>query len=131
IAKQNNPSMDDIFLNRDLCNIQFREYFNPVIEFEYDIKYGGCQYELHDFVFCLDLKKIKVCQLDNDDLLMYQFKMKSGNDDVIKFGETFNSETGDCGMSLMINYLKLESVWKPDFNSDNLMSSLFDLMQKC
>ncbi|CAG8797590.1 5394_t:CDS:2, partial [Cetraspora pellucida] len=114
IAKQNNPSMGDIFLNRDLHNIQFREYFNPVMEFEYDIKCEGCQYELHDFVFCLDLEKIKVCQLDNDDLSvaktfnigkyafvfvidyfnwMYQFKIKSGNDDVIKFGETFNSET--------------------------------------
>ncbi|CAG8734362.1 22863_t:CDS:2 [Cetraspora pellucida] len=117
IAKQNNPLIGDIFLNRDLCNIQFREYFNSVMEFKYDIKCRECQYEPHNFVFCLDLEKIKVCQLDNDDLLvaktfnienyafvfvinyfnwMYQFKIKSSNDDVIKFGETFNSETGDC-----------------------------------
>ncbi|CAG8820319.1 226_t:CDS:2, partial [Cetraspora pellucida] len=103
IVKQNNSPMSDIFLNRDLY-----------------------------------LEKIKVCQLDNNNLSvtktfnignyvfvfvinyfnwMYQFKMKSDNDVAIKFGETFNSETGDYGMPLMINYLKLESVWKPDFNS--------------
>ncbi|CAG8621939.1 16833_t:CDS:2 [Cetraspora pellucida] len=70
IAKQNNSPIGDVFLNRDLCNIQFREYFNFVIEFEYDIKYKECQYEPHDFVFCLDLEKTKVCQLDNNDLIV-------------------------------------------------------------
>jgi len=152
IAKQIDPPSGDIFLNRDLHDVQFREYFTSRMEFEYDINCGGCQYEPHNFVFCLDLKKQKVCQLDNDDKSeakvfnqgnyvfvividyfnwMYQFKLKRGEPNASKFGEEFNVATGDCGIPLFINHLKLETTWKPDFSSSNPMSSLFDLMNRC
>ncbi|CAG8833255.1 21214_t:CDS:2, partial [Cetraspora pellucida] len=39
--------------------------------------------------------------------------------DADKFGETFDTEEGNCRISLFITYLQMELTWKPDFNSTN------------
>ncbi|CAG8729155.1 13236_t:CDS:1 [Cetraspora pellucida] len=149
-AEQQNPGMGDILLERDVHDVEFREYINPILKYKKEITYRGCMFQSHVFEFCLNFNKIKVCVLPDQTIAktfnqgnyalvilidyfdhFYKFKMKRGDANAILLGDTFDSTIGNCGVSLFLTYIRIESTWKPDFDSCNPMGNIFDLIKKC
>jgi hypothetical protein len=67
-AEQRQPSMNDIIVDRDIQDIQFREYIKPIVSTELKIDCEGCEFQTHDVIMCLDLKELKVCKLNSDQI---------------------------------------------------------------
>ncbi|CAG8810139.1 26731_t:CDS:2, partial [Dentiscutata erythropus] len=66
VAIQTDPSIRDIILDRDIQNIQFREYITSHLETELKVECGGCEFQDHKINLYLNLNKLKVCLLEND-----------------------------------------------------------------
>ncbi|CAG8753345.1 4578_t:CDS:2, partial [Cetraspora pellucida] len=140
VAEQNQPEIGDIIVDCDVQNVQFREYITPHLEYIEEILCKGCELQIHQIEFCIELDKLKVCRLEKNDETdaftfdqgnyilvimidyfdwMYKFKKTAEEPDADKFGETFDIEEENCGIPLFITYLQMELTWKPDFDSTN------------
>lgn len=149
-AIQLQPGIGDILLERDLKDIQFRDYINPILEFVEEIDCEGCQFQNHEFTFCIDFGQLEVCKLDTDqndaitfdkgnyafliiiDYMdwMYRFKITANMANPEKFGNRFDLINGNCGTPLFITKFHLESTWKP-VSSINTIDALFNMINKC
>ncbi|RIB08144.1 hypothetical protein C2G38_2271915 [Gigaspora rosea] len=72
-ALNRNPTIGDIIVDGDIQYLKFREYLNPVLATEIEISCDGCQFQHHEIVMCLELNKLKICLLENDenDVLLF------------------------------------------------------------
>ncbi|CAG8455482.1 6899_t:CDS:2 [Cetraspora pellucida] len=151
-AEQRNPGIGDILLDRDMHNVQFHEYINPILEYKEDISCHGCKFQTHIIEFCVDFNKMKVCKFENDDRnaattfnkgnlaliiivdyfdQMYKFKRARGDANAIKLGENFSKVRSDSGIPLFVTSFRMKTTWKPDFDSSNPIASFMELVEKC
>ncbi|RIB01212.1 hypothetical protein C2G38_2231525 [Gigaspora rosea] len=151
IATHSNPTINDIILTGDIQNIQFRNYIEPHLETEYTINCTGCEYQNHEVNLCLNLNKLKVYILENDDNnikifnegnfalfvfvdycnMFYKFKREKGDIDYLEFGENFSSTEGKSGIPLFFHGGSIETSWKQDFESSSAIDSIFSAFDKC
>ncbi|RIB10257.1 hypothetical protein C2G38_2206615 [Gigaspora rosea] len=145
------PIFNEKTINITPLNIQFRNYIEPHLETEYTINCTGCEYQNHEVNLCLNLNKLKVCILENDDNnikifnegnfalvvfvdycnMFYKFKREKGDIDYLKFGENFSSTEGKLGIPLFFHGGSIETTWKQDFESSNVIDSIFGAFNKC
>ncbi|CAG8808633.1 12381_t:CDS:1, partial [Cetraspora pellucida] len=56
--------------------------------------------------------------------------MKKGNANTMLLENTFNITAGNCGVPLFLTYIRIKSIYKPDFDLCNPIGSIFDLIKK-
>ncbi|CAG8634064.1 25231_t:CDS:2 [Dentiscutata erythropus] len=108
VAIQSDPSIGDIILDRDIQDIQFQT--------ELKVECGGYEFQDHEINLYLNLNKLKVCLLENDENTIKIFNQK--NFALVGFIDYCN-----------IGYV--ETSWKPDFETASSIENLFLLVQKC
>ncbi|CAG8558307.1 17469_t:CDS:2 [Dentiscutata erythropus] len=111
VTIQTDPSIRDIILDRDIQDIQFHKYIMPHLETKLKVECGGCEFQDHEINLCLNLNKLKVCLLENDQNtvkifnqgnfalvgfvdycnMFYKFKQENGDKNFLFFGENFSS----------------------------------------
>ncbi|CAG8702917.1 20362_t:CDS:1 [Dentiscutata erythropus] len=144
VAIQTDPSIGDIILDRDIQNIQFREYITPHLETELKVECG----QDHEINLCLNLNKLKACLLENDQNdvkifnqenfalvgfvdycnMFYKFKQENRDKDFLFFGENFSSIKARSGIPFFLHGGYVETSWKPNFETASSIENLFLLV---
>jgi hypothetical protein len=149
-SKSLRPTWNDLSVDGEIKDVHFKDYIKPILETEVKVSCDGCAFQEHEVTLCLDLKKLKVCIIQDEDTgtklfdkgnyamiilidyfdWMYKFK-KEKNTDPMKLGDDFNTRDGNCGIPAFIHGGYIEETWKPDLSNIDVIDNLFSLMNKC
>ncbi|CAG8529684.1 13747_t:CDS:1 [Ambispora leptoticha] len=131
LAKKKELGVDDLLIDVDLQNIQFKNNIKPIISTETVINCSTCTFTTDEIIICLDLNKMDVCLkneesdtesaffekgnylfvmfLDYNDF-MFKTKKISGQAPTGSLGENLNLATGNTGIPSFIGDGSIESV---------------------
>ena len=151
IARKSNPDIDEIIVDGDLQNIQFRDKITPKVKYELDIPCNGCRFEDYEVIMCMDLEKMKVCILfkneDEPEVFdkgnyafimfvdylnwMYEFKQIDNNKTIAReLGIDFELEKGNSGTPAFFNGGYVEASFMMDINNKEVLNLLFSKLEQ-
>ncbi|CAG8702906.1 20361_t:CDS:1 [Dentiscutata erythropus] len=154
LAKKQAVTLNNILVDFNLQHIQFRKSITVHLENEIIIDCSSCQFEFDKVILCLDLNRLRVCVLSEEDnqarvfdkenyamvvILdymdwMYQFKkiLSNNNPNIIgPLGVAFNEKTGNSGIPGFFSGGYIELVYLPDLRHASTLNAIMQFDQDC
>ncbi|CAG8780061.1 9940_t:CDS:2 [Dentiscutata erythropus] len=127
-AKDKNMAIGDIIIDAaNINDIQFREYINLVLATEIEIPCDGCEFQEYKAILCLNLNKLNVCKLENNenDTILFD----KGNYAFVIFVDYFDWMY-KFKFERIVDFKLLNWAWKPDFSGGDTLDNLECCYQK-
>jgi hypothetical protein len=152
--KDNNTTLDDILVDKDLKNIQFKSSVKIRLKDKLIIECSDCEFTEDEIIMCFNLKQLRVCTKFDEETeskvfnqgnyafiilidymdWQYQFRRAEKNDnpnEIIQFGNGFDPKTGTSGIPGYFSNGYIEYTWRADVKHAPTMNRLMQTFTQC